>query len=61
MEKQISNWIEDRSNYPRDQEAKIVYDLPRNSNPPCVWDGNPTQRTGGCYTCLACGSTTSCG
>lgn len=43
--------------------GQIVYTLPSfpNGGPPCVWDNGPTQRTGSCYTCILCGSTTSCG
>lgn len=29
-------------------------------NPPCIWCNGPTRRTGACFTCQACGSTTSC-
>lgn len=29
--------------------------------PPCIWDNGPTIKTGSCYTCTLCGSTTSCG
>lgn len=28
--------------------------------PPCIWCNAPTRRTGACYTCIACGATTSC-
>lgn len=28
--------------------------------PKCIWDGAPTQRTGMCWTCVVCGSTSSC-
>jgi hypothetical protein len=28
--------------------------------PDCIWCNAPTKRTGACYTCIACGSTTSC-
>lgn len=38
-----------------------IVQMPTNGNPRCVLCDNPTQRTGSCYTCLACGQTTSCG
>lgn len=28
--------------------------------PPCIWCNAPTKRTGACFTCVMCGSTTSC-
>lgn len=27
----------------------------------CIHCQGPTQRTGSCYTCIVCGSTTGCG
>lgn len=30
------------------------------SGPPCIWCNAPTRRTGACFTCIACGATTSC-
>ena len=43
-----------------DRQPKIVFELPANENPKCIWDNGPTQRTGMCFTCLVCGATTSC-
>lgn len=42
---------------------RIIYKNPviAGGGPPCIWDNAPTQKTGSCYTCIACGSTTSCG
>lgn len=49
------------NDYGKQYTPQIVYDIPKTDNPPCIYDGNPTQRTGSCYTCLICGATTSCG
>lgn len=34
--------------------------LPGHDGPPCIWCNAPTRRTGACFTCIACGATTSC-
>ena len=43
--------------------SQIIFTIPQvpGSGPPCIWDNGPTQKTGSCFTCLLCGSTTSCG
>lgn len=30
------------------------------TGPDCVWCNAPTRRTGACWTCIACGSTSAC-
>lgn len=42
---------------------QIAYHPPQipGGGPPCIWCNAPTQKTGSCYTCIMCGSTTSCG
>jgi ribonucleoside-diphosphate reductase alpha chain len=39
------------------EKTKIVYD---DAAPLCFNCGNKTQRSGSCYVCTACGSTTGC-
>jgi hypothetical protein len=50
---------------PKPEERKLpvilIPQLPKGAEgPPCIWDNAPTRRTGACFTCIACGSTTSC-
>ena len=52
-----------RVDKPENPAPIVILNPPKmpGSGPPCIFDGGPTQRTGACYTCILCGSTTSCG
>jgi hypothetical protein len=41
--------------------ADIGKSLSNGRGPDCIWCNAPTQKTGSCYTCVACGETTGCG
>jgi len=45
------------------RQLYIQYHPPQmpGGGPPCIWDNGPTMKTGSCYTCIICGSTSSCG
>jgi hypothetical protein len=41
--------------------ADVAFGLGGSKGPDCIWCNAPTQKTGTCYTCVACGETTGCG
>lgn len=41
--------------------ADVAFALSGNKGPDCIWCNAPTQKTGTCFTCVACGETTGCG
>ena len=40
--------------------ADVAILLGPTRGPDCMWCNAPTKRTGACFTCVACGSTTAC-
>ena len=50
-----------RKRIERDRLVIQMPELPPGAGgPPCIWCNAPTRRTGACFTCIACGATTSC-
>lgn len=41
--------------------ADIAIQMRGGRGPDCIWCNAPTQKTGTCFTCVACGETTGCG
>lgn len=46
--------------HPDPEPIKFPTLPPGAEGPPCIWCNAPTKRTGACFTCIACGATTSC-
>jgi hypothetical protein len=48
---------------PKEPQQIVFLNPPQfpGGGPPCIWDNGPTMKTGSCYTCILCGSSTSCG
>ena len=57
----VTNNVKENTEITNFSSQKITKTIPKdNSAPLCNNCGNQTQRSGSCYVCMACGSTTGC-